>query len=131
MRLRSMRHVVHGVCGDVLKLVCQRTPPMGWVHASRCRFFATGLSGFGLLRFSWFGLMLNFGFHLWLGFCRSCLCERILGLRRRSRRCLLWFSFERVGQVVEAHIHALQGVERHALHFEGLNGGAHRFGVLL
>jgi len=39
MCLRTVRHVVHGVRGDVLKLIGQGTPPMRGIHTSR-RFFA-------------------------------------------------------------------------------------------
>ena len=34
MLLRCVRHVGHGFVGDVLKLVCQRAPPMRGVNCS-------------------------------------------------------------------------------------------------
>ena len=135
MCVSTMRHVVHGVLSNVLELVRQRAPPMRGVYTPRCSrcFLATGLASFrGLRRFR-FSLVFFFSFHLWLGLNvrRLGLGECVFGLGWLGSGRLLRLGFERLGKVVEAHVHALQGVERHALHFEGLNGCAHRLGVLL
>ena len=44
---------------------------------------------------------------------------------------ILRLDLQRLSQIVEAHVHALEGLQGHALHFKRLNGGRHRFGVLL
>ena len=60
MCFRTVRHVVHGVRGNVLKLIGQRAPPMRWVYATRCS--------------SWFCVTT---WRLWLG-CRLWPLLRVL-----------------------------------------------------